>query len=391
MIERKPLKGLRAAVLAAPPPIATNVHRLSIEAPAMSLLFFDDCRAAVAARYLMKGVLAEGATSSIFGPPKSLKSTLAADMGVHVAAGRDWRGYRVREPRGVVYFGFERAGQVRKALAAYAVRDGIDSLPFAVAGKLIDMLDPGCVNMIVVTIRAAEARFGMPVGLAIFDTWAKGIAAGGGSEDKAEHQNLAAANVRKVIEALPSLHCMTIGHTGKDVAKGERGSNATQGDRDVGIVIEGKDRVRKASIAYANDLPDGELTAFEGEEIVVGVDEDGESTTAFIVSRRTVTPAPARRTSPKESLALNALDQAMRDHGELAPAGSDLPPVRVVAVEHWREELFRCGVIDQSAKNPREPFRRLKISLIQNGILVERDGFIWRADSGLLPPPLPPG
>ena len=253
------------------------------------------------------------------------------------------------------------------------------------------MLDPGCIGLIAATVEAAEKQFGIPVGLVIFDTWSKGIAAGGGNEDKAEHQNIAAANLRRLIERLPNIHCMSIGHTGKDTTKGERGSNATMGDRDIGILIEGTERVRKAKIVYANDLPDGDLTAFEGEQIIVGQDEDGEPTTAFIVSQRAVTLLPLQKVTTRQDLALKALHRALAVHGQAPAEGSDLPQVKMVSTEQWREELFRGGVLKRDAKNPREPFRRLRHELLAAQQIMERDGFVWPAQPGGVVLPLLPG
>jgi hypothetical protein len=198
----------------------------------LPLIFFDEARNAPVQRYHIKGFIAEGATSSVFAHPKKMKSTIVTDAGVHLAAGKeDWRGHRIREAKGVVYFAFERHIQVRQALTAYAIRDGLENLPFAIVPRLVNMLDPGCVELIKNAIDRVQQRFGIEVALSVFDTWNKGIAAGGGNEDKAEHQNAAAANLRRLIEQLPALHCLSIGHAGKELAKGERGSNATEGDR----------------------------------------------------------------------------------------------------------------------------------------------------------------
>ena len=41
-----------------------------------------------------------------------------------------------------------------------------------------------------------------PVGLIVIDTYAKGIAAGGGDEDKAQHANIVAANLKMIHERL---------------------------------------------------------------------------------------------------------------------------------------------------------------------------------------------
>jgi hypothetical protein len=137
----------------------------------LPLIFFDEARNAPVQRYHIKGFLAEGATSSVFAKPKMMKSTIVTDAGVHLAAGKeDWRGHRIREAKGVVYFAFERHIQARQALAAYAIRDGLENLPFAIVPRLVNMLDPACVELIKNAIDRVQQRYGIEVALSIFDT-----------------------------------------------------------------------------------------------------------------------------------------------------------------------------------------------------------------------------
>jgi RecA-family ATPase len=47
-------------------------------------------------------VIARGETSSWIAPPGKGKSALLADLAVHNAAGKNWRGYRTKGRAGVV-------------------------------------------------------------------------------------------------------------------------------------------------------------------------------------------------------------------------------------------------------------------------------------------------
>jgi hypothetical protein len=177
---------------------------------ALPLTFFDDLSDTPAPKpWLIKNVLARDETSSWIAPPGKGKSALFADIAVHAAgAGKDWRGYRIKKPTGVVYFALERADLTRRRLIAYKLRDGLESLPIAVSGQVIDLLNRNCVDSILTTIWEAEQRFACEVGLAIFDTYAKGIAAGGGDEDKAKDQNIVQANLRRLFDrGLPYPRC----------------------------------------------------------------------------------------------------------------------------------------------------------------------------------------
>lgn len=360
-----------------------------VPTPALQLTFFDECRERAPKHWILKGVFAKGENSSIFGAPGTLKSAFLVDAAIHAASGKDWRGFKSKERCGVVYFAFERADQVRRRLSAYAVRDGVSDLPISVAGQIVDMLNPGCVDIIVATIRAAEARFGIPVGFIIFDTWSKGIAAGGGDEDKARDQNVIAANLRRIHEHV-SVHIAGVGHSGKDESRGERGSNARQGDVDLQIQITG-DTTKTATVIKANDQPEGPLTSFAGEVIALDTDEDGEPVTAFILSTRICTAvAPTSKLSDRQVLALDALRRAIKDHGKRAEG------MQAVEVDHWREELFRSGVIERDASNPRADFKRLRDGLARSKRIVEQDGLVRMGYAApvtppAMLPPLPPG
>ena len=185
----------------------------------IKLDFYEDFDGDAARKPIIKGVLYKKERSSWIGPPGSGKSALLADLAIHAAEGSDWRGYRSKDRVGVVYFALERSHLVKRRLKAQAT----DPLPIAVAGGLIDLKDNRCVATIVDTVRVAEARFARSVGLVIIDTFSKGIAAGGGDEDKAKDQNAAAANLQQVQDQLTDIHIALIGHTGKDETR-EQGS-----------------------------------------------------------------------------------------------------------------------------------------------------------------------
>src|SRR5262249_18550968 len=125
---------------------------------ALALTFFDECLTPKPKNWLIKNVVATGESSSWFGPPGGLKSALLTDIAVHLPAERYWRGYRINQACGVVYFALERAALVKRRLGAYAKRDGFKDLPIAIAGNIINLIDKSCVDIVVATIREAEAN-----------------------------------------------------------------------------------------------------------------------------------------------------------------------------------------------------------------------------------------
>jgi hypothetical protein len=240
-------------------------------------------------------------------------------------------------------------------------------------------MNRSCVDVILATIWEAEQHFACEAGLAIFDTYAKGIAAGGGDEDKAKDQNIVQANLRRVLDCL-NIHIAGIGHTGKDESKGERGSNARLADVDVLVQITG-DAVKTVTVKKGNDQPEGVLTGFQLEPFDLGIDDDGDPVRTFIVSKQIFAGARADRgLSDRQKLALEALAEATLSHGRDAPPEYGLPVgIKVVSAEEWKTELLRQNILDRDARNPRARFAELRHALAVHKKIGCRDNYIWAA------------
>jgi hypothetical protein len=328
---------------------------------------------------VIKNVIARAETSSWIAPPGRGKSALLTDISVHLASGTEWRGYRTKKPCGVVYFALERADLVKRRLIAHKLRDNLISLPIAVASQVIDLMNKSCVDLIVDAIDRASQRFGCGVDLAIFDTYAKAIAAGGGDESLAKDQNVALANLRRVLDRV-EIHIAGIGHTGKDENKGERGSNARLADVDLQVQITGN-AVKSVTVKKANDQSEGPLTAFRLESFEFGTDEDGDPFRTYILAKEIPSVSAAdRELSDQQRLAIEALADVTLSHGKLLPATDGLPHgLKSVTADQWKAELFARSVIDKDGKNPRARFNELRTRLAAKKLIGCRDDIVWLA------------
>jgi hypothetical protein len=351
----------------------------------LPLTYFGEFSAAANKRHILKNIIVKGETSAWVGPPGSGKSALLAEVGVHCAAKRDWRGHKAKEKCGVVVFALERADLWRRRLNAHEWRDNLHGLPIAVAGRIVDLLDPHCVDLIVATVREVERKFGCAVGLIIIDTYPKGIAAGGGDEDKARDQNRAAANLRRVHDLI-DVHIALVGHTGKDETRGARGSNAHLGDVDTMVQIGG-DGIKTAEVTKANDAPLGVIAEFKLETFETGRDEDGEPNITALVSVEQVGGEPRSggaknkkdKLSPKAKAALKALFECIAD-GNKVPVPSDPHIPKSVtsgtSLSHWRCDAQKRGILNVDG-NYREEFKRLRVTLLNGGFIGIWEDFVW--------------
>jgi AAA domain len=349
----------------------------------LKLTYFDDCSAFAQKRWILKGVIARGETSAWVAPPGAGKSALLTEISVHCAAQIDWRGHRAKMVCGVVIFALERGDLFKRRLQVYRQRDGLHGLPIAVADAVIDLLHPNCVETIVSTVREAEQRFDCSVGLIGIDTYAKGIAANGGDEDKARDQNRAAANLRNVHARL-DVHIALVGHTGKDESRGARGSNAHLGDVDVMVQISG-DTIKVAQVVKGNDQPERAIAEFKLEAFELGRDEDGDPITTSIVSTDHFETGPTTSTrkdkkgqlKPIPKAALHALFECIADKSTPPPADPHVPAgVTGVTMTIWRNRLQALSIIN-SETGYRQQFKRIHVTLKQLGFIGIWEDFVW--------------
>jgi hypothetical protein len=347
----------------------------------LPLTFYRDLREAKSKEWNIKNVMARGEVSSWFGPPGSGKSAIVTDIAITGADSVRWRGYRIKENFASVYFALERGDLVKRRVIAHRLRDKLaDDLPIAISGGVIDVMSRTCVNLIVDAIKRTEDQLGRGVGLGIFDTWGKAIAAGGGDEQQAKDQNIALANMRRVLDKV-SIHIATVGHTGKDESRGERGSNAKQGDIDLEVQISGEGTIKSAVVTKANDQPLGPLTSFQLEPFDFGPDEDGDPFRTYIVAKEIIAGAVSKKPlNDKQQLGIEALAEAILKHGIDLPVSYRLPAgLKSVTRDQWQAELYRLNVLDREAANPTARFAELRQALQRKHVIGVSEDLVWLA------------
>lgn len=322
---------------------STNVHPITPEekigaVPPRGLPFktLADLAAegTVQKQWLIKGLFARGETSAWVGPPGSMKSSLLCSAAIHASSPQvtDWFGYRCKEKTASLYFALERSDLVRRRLIAECETLKIDFPPIAIIQKQFTLARPGEHRLLADTIKAAEDQFGMPVGLATFDTLAKLIAAGGGDENSARDCNVVFSNIAALKDET-NVHVAFAAHTGKDVSKGTRGSNAQPGDFDLEVTISG-DAVRTALANKRNDGPEGPLFSFKSEVHDFGTDEDGDPITVNIVSRQEASgQLVAKPREPKLSPNQRVMFRLLHEAGSVG-----------LTTEEWGEKAREVGI-----------------------------------------------
>ena len=87
-----------------------------------------------------------------------------------------------------------------------------------------------------------------------------------------------------------------------------------------------------------------------------------------------------RRVSGKPAVALQALSEALIEHGRTV-AGPNYPKCPVVSVEAWRAMCDRHGLTDSdNTEATRKAFNRAKTALLEKGLVRQFDGNVWKVN-----------
>jgi len=335
---------------------------------------FENIRLDIERRgYLIKGLIASSGLAVIWGPPKCGKSFWAADLGMHIALGWDYRGHKVQQAP-VVYVALEGRHGFPARVEAFRRHHGVDVAPFYLLSASLDLVAKS--GQLIASIKA-QLGANLP-GVIFLDTLNRSLV---GSESKDEDMARFLAAAEKVAQEL-SCAVVIVHHCGIDASR-PRGHTSLSG------AVESQLKVERAAsgevivtVELAKDFAEGTEIVSRLDRVELGTDADGDPIASLVVlpvegpiQRRAAT----RKLSPRQKLALAALDECAISDGTLAPPSLELPARTVVVqLNAWREELYRKGVLDRDAKSPREEFKRVRQQLQARSLIGINDDIVWK-------------
>jgi len=324
--------------------------------------------------YLVKEVIARTGLAVIWGPPKCGKSFWAADIGLHIALGWDYRGHRVQQAP-VVYAALEGRHGFPARIEAFRRHHGVDSAPFYLLPASLNLVANSRELIASIKAQLVEA---LP-GIVFLDTLNRSLV---GSESKDEDMARYLAAAESVAQELDCA-VVIVHHCGIDGTR-------PRGHTSLSAAVESQLKVERATtgevvvtVELAKDFAEGTEIVSRLERVKLGTDADGDPITSMVVlpvegpiQRRIVT----RKLLPRQQLALAALDECAASSGVPAPASLELPARTVVVqLNAWREELYRRGVLDRDSKSPREEFKRVRTQLQARGLIGVNGDLVWKS------------
>lgn len=172
-------------------------------------------------KWLVHDTITERGLVLVYGPTSSYKSFVALDIALHIATGSAWCGRSILAPSPVIYCAGEGAHGIRKRVNAWATKHERETLSnFGMVPTMPLFGDDEELRQFAQECAAFRPK------LLVFDTVAHAMA--GLDENAQKDSGLFVARCNQMARAL-DCSVVLVHHTGKDQARGARGSTVLPG------------------------------------------------------------------------------------------------------------------------------------------------------------------
>lgn len=254
-----------------------------VERHRLNLIPFGEIEPIISAADFVEGLLTDGGMSVIYGPSNCGKTFVAMDLALSVAAGGDWHGREI-EQGAVIYVAAEGSAGVKNRVTAWRSYHEADvKIPFFLCPHSLDLHDPDAdTGDLITAINSIAEKAEIAPRLIVLDTLARIMA--NGEENSSKDMGTVVANVDRV-RAETGAHVMLVHHSGKDEARGARGSSVLRAavDTEIEVKRDHDDNVTSLVVRKQRDIEIGEALNFELLVVELGVNHRGKTVTSCVV------------------------------------------------------------------------------------------------------------
>lgn len=302
--------------------------------------------------WLIDGMLTKHGFSVLYGEPGAGKSFLALDWALSIAHGRAWQGRHNVTAGSVLYIAGEGVGGLGKRIKGWEFHHELPGAdcPFYVLPTAVRFREQGDIEKLMRTIDSLGQRFS----LIVIDTVARALL--GGDENSATDMGMF-VDACDAIKRHAGCAVLAVHHSGKDAARGMRGSTSLLGGVDASLRAMQNDGLMTIHVEKQKDAEPADDINLR----MVSVGLIGDQTVVLHETDKQGVPKKrGERLTGPQKIALQALTNLAVDHG---------PKVSVAA---WHDE--------HNGKTPsatRQARNRARDALQNKGIVVIDKGHAW--------------
>ena len=326
-------------------------------------------------QYLIKPFLERSILAVMFGESGCYKSFLATDIGLCLAYGIDFHGYRVHQGP-VFYICGEGHGGIGRRVEAWLIQNDLTGkdAPFYVSELPAQLINEGDAEAIADVISGLCEQHGIPgPALIIIDTLSTNM--GEGDENSNADVARLINNVNVHLRTRFNACVLIVHHVGHDAKERERGAYALRGNADSRIMIKGE--AGYCCSMHSLKCKDGPLFEPVAFRTVIKTlpdltDSEGEPVTSLVLDAIDYVDSGTAKNLPKQleqALAvLKDMHQSAREN--LQAGGYDTSGARV-EVRAWKDKLRTMKVVRKDAS--RKVLDNIRAKLVKEG-LAKQEG-----------------
>lgn len=328
----------------------------------MHLLSYAEMEAMPEPEWLIEGLIQTRSTALMFGKSNSYKSFLAIDIGLSVDTGRDWHGNAVMDG-GVLFVATEGANGVgRLRIPTWYQHHAVaeeDRRAFLYPREIcLDTAEDVTAMIEAMNIRGKFA-------LVVIDIFG-GSMKGSEIEDKTARAWV--YGIQRILRETGA-SVLVVAHTGWQDDTRARMHTHFWGSFDSRLRVEGDKDAMTATLTVERHK-DADSNGSWGFRMVPTHGSLVPELDAGVKAEKKAS------LSAKNRSALNALDDAITEHG-VRRTGQDWPSCNVVLIEHWRQHFYRHSA-DDTPDAKRQAFNRAKTALRDRAVVQFFDDHVWR-------------
>jgi len=298
--------------------------------------------------WTIDGVIPQNSFSVMYGEPGAGKSFLALDMALSVAHNQSWHG-RAVWGGAVLYIAGEGVGGLGKRIKAWQAYYGVlCDAPLFVLPTAVRMREDDEVEKLMRTIDG----LGVDFSCVFIDTVARALL--GGDENSATDMGMF-VNACDAVKNHTKAAVVGIHHSGKDVARGMRGSTALLGAVDASVRVSRSDNALSMKMEKQKDAEPIEDLVFDMQKIQIISDSS-------IVLEKSESAVQFRpKLSGAQRIALEALRQAIIDEGKQS-----------VTIKQFHDAHARLAPDDSASRSKaRGRLQEMGVIGISDGMVTE--------------------
>lgn len=325
-------------------PLSEPIIQLIVNKRRFHPLTINQLQSQSAPKWLIKSILPQTGIASIYGASGSGKTFLTLDILLAIARGINWFGFKIPEPKAVVYLALEGGAGITSRISAYLKHHNIIAPDnFYIIKENFSILNE--------TDGLLESIVALNPSIVCIDTLAQSAA--GIDENNGKDIGIVLQNAKIISGAIKGL-CLFVHHTGKDASKGLRGHSSLIAALDTAIEVNigSATKPRNWGISKSKDASSDISRAFKLKLIDLGFDCDGEELNSCVIE-----PDLTAVFSPKQSIPLTGKNQIIANEA----LKNFLPTSKEKAIEEVATKI--------SGANSRSRATEAVNALIEKGVV----------------------